>query len=197
MTWQYFLVLAATFVVDVVPFPLPPAFTVMVFLQATYDLEIWMVIAIGVAGSILGRLVLTLYIPHVSDKIFKKAKNEDVQALGNQMKKKGWKGQGFILLYSLMPLPTTPLFIAGGMSKLKPLYIIPAFVIGKVVSDTIAVLLGKYATENTASIVQGLVSWKSIAGFTLGLALVFALLFIDWRTLLVKKKVTLKFRILK
>src|SRR4051812_37917194 len=96
--WQYLLVFIGTFAVDVVPFPLPPAFTVMVFLQITYDLEIWMVIAVGVLGSILGRLVLTIYIPHVSNKIFKKAKNEDVQALGHQLKKKGWKGHAFIML---------------------------------------------------------------------------------------------------
>jgi len=35
----------------------------MVFLQITFGLNIWWVIVIGVAGSILGRYVLTLYIP--------------------------------------------------------------------------------------------------------------------------------------
>jgi membrane protein DedA with SNARE-associated domain len=196
-SWQYFLVFVGTFLVDVVPFPLPPAFTVMIFLQITYDLNIWIVLGVGVLGSILGRLVLTLYIPHLSGKIFKKTKNEDVQFLGRRMKQKGWKSHGFILIYSLMPLPTTPLFVAGGMAKLKPIYIIPAFVVGKVISDTAAVLLGKYAAENTHSITEGLVSWQSILGFSLGLALVFAILFIDWRTLLQKKKLTLKFSILK
>jgi uncharacterized membrane protein YdjX (TVP38/TMEM64 family) len=193
--WQYFLVFIGTFFVDVVPLPLPPAFTVMIFLQIMYDLNIWAVIGIGVAGSILGRLVLTIYIPHVSNKIFKKAKNEDVEFLGRKLKQKGWKSHGFIMIYSLMPLPTTPLFIAGGMAKIKPAYMIPAFVVGKVISDTAAVLLGDYATKTTGGLVQGLVSWKSIAGFTLGLALVFALLFVDWRTLLQKKKLALKFRI--
>jgi membrane protein YqaA with SNARE-associated domain len=195
MTWQYLLVFVGTLLVDIVPFPLPPAFTVMVFLQIVYKLNIWVVIAIGVAGSILGRLLLTLYIPHVSGKIFKPAKNEDVQFLGRRMKQKGWKSQGFIALYSLMPLPTTPLFLAGGMAKIKPIYIIPPFIIGKVISDMIAVLAGKYATENAGSLVEGLFSWKAITGFSLGLGLVFALLFIDWRTLLEKHKLALKFKI--
>jgi membrane protein DedA with SNARE-associated domain len=197
MAWQYFLVFAGAFIVDVVPFPLPPAFTVMIFLQIAYKLNIWLVLAAGITGSILGRLLLTIYIPHVSGKIFKEAKNDDVQFLGGRLKQKGWKSQGLILIYSLMPLPTTPLFIAGGMAKLKPIYIIPPFVVGKIASDMAAVLLGKYAAENTTSLVQGLVSWQSIVGFTLGLALVFALLFIDWRTLLTQKKLTLKFRIIK
>ena len=68
MWWQYALVFLGTLLVDIVPFPLPPAFTVMVFLQILYDLNIWAVIAIGVVGSIVGRYVLTLYIPKLSGK---------------------------------------------------------------------------------------------------------------------------------
>lgn len=197
MWWQYALVFIGALLVDVVPLPLPPAFTVMVFLQIVYDLNIWAVIGIGVAGSILGRYILTLYIPKLSGKMFKPAKNEDVQFLGEKMKQKGWKSQGLILLYSLLPLPTTPLFIAGGMAKMKPIYIIPPFIIGKLISDMVAVLLGKYATENTNGLMDGLVSWKSISGFAIGIFLIFVLLFVDWRTLLQKKKFTLKFTIMK
>ena len=197
MWWQYALVFIGALLVDVVPLPLPPAFTVMVFLQIVYDLNIWAVIGIGVAGSILGRYILTLYIPKLSGKMFKPAKNEDVQFLGEKMKQKGWKSQGLILLYSLLPLPTTPLFIAGGMAKMKPIYIIPPFIIGKLISDMVAVLLGKYAAENANGLMDGLVSWKSISGFAIGIFLIFVLLFVDWRTLLQKKKFTLKFTIMK
>lgn len=66
MWWHYLLVFVGALLVDVSPFPLPPAFTVMVLLQAIFDLEIWLVIMVGVAGSILGRYVLTLYIPKLS-----------------------------------------------------------------------------------------------------------------------------------
>ena len=197
MWWQYLLVFISAFAVDVVPFPLPPAFTLMVLLQVLFKLNIWAVIFIGVAGSILGRYLLTLYIPKLSGKIFKPSKNEDVQYLGKRLKEKGWKGQMVILVYSLLPLPTTPLFIAGGMAKMKPYYIIPAFFVGKLISDTVAVLLGKYAAENTESLIHGMVNWKSITGLVAGLLLLFALLFIDWRTLLQHKKFKLRFNIWK
>lgn len=191
------MVFIGALLVDVVPLPLPPAFTVMVFLQIVYDLNIWAVIGIGVAGSILGRYILTLYIPKLSTKMFNPAKNEDVQFLGEKMKQKGWKSQGLILLYSLLPLPTTPLFIAGGMAKMKPIYIIPPFIVGKLISDMVAVLLGKYAAENADGLMDGLVSWKSISGLAIGIFLIFVLLFVDWRTLLQKNKFTLKFTIMK
>ena len=108
------LVFFGAFLFDVVPFPFPPAFTIMVFLQIVFDLNIWMVIIVGVAISILGRYVLTLYIPIIASKIFKPAKNEDVQYLGKILKEKGWKSQLVIVSYSLLPLLTTPLFIAAG-----------------------------------------------------------------------------------
>jgi membrane protein DedA with SNARE-associated domain len=197
MWWQYLMVFLGTVAVDITPLPLPPAFTVMVFLQIKYNLPIVPVIAIGVAGSIVGRLILTLYIPRVAGRIFNQEKNDDVRFLGNKLKNEFWKGQFFILLYTLMPLPSTPLFIAGGIARMKPHYIIPAFVVGKVVSDTAAVLMGKYAAENTGDLLNGVLSWKSFAGLLLALLLIFSILFIDWRTLIQQKKLRLKFNIWK
>jgi len=197
MWWQYLLVFFGAFLFDVVPFPFPPAFTIMVFLQIMFGLNIWLVIVIGVAGSILGRYILTLYVPLLAGRIFKQTKNEDVQFLGKKMKEKVWRGQLVIIAYSLLPLPTTPLFLAAGMAKIKALYIIPAFFIGKFTSDTIAVHLGKYAAEHAKNIIEGALSWKSIASLVLGLLLLSALLFIDWRSLIQKKKFKLKFKIWK
>ena len=195
MWWQYLLVFVGAFMFDVVFFPFLPAFTIMVFLQIMFGLNIWLVIVIGVAGSILGRYILTLYIPLMATKIFKRSKNEDVQFLGRKMKEKGWRSQMVIIAYSLLPLPTTPLFLAGGMAKIKPLYIIPAFFIGKFTSDAISVHLGKYAAEHTHSLMQDALSWKSIISLAVGLLLLCALLFIDWRALIQKKKFQLKFKI--
>ena len=195
MFWIFALVFLGAFLFDVVPIPFPPAFTIMVFLQIMFDLNIWWVIVVGVAGSILGRYVLTLYIPFLAGKIFKKSKNEDVEFLGKKMKEKGWKSQLLIVSYSLLPLPTTPLFLAGGMARIKPLYIIPAFFIGKFTSDAITVHLGKYAAENVTNILESALSLKSIASLVVGLLLICAVLFIDWRTLIQQKKFTINFRV--
>ena len=197
MNTAYWYVFFACVAVDVVPLPLPPAFVVMVYLQIHYHLNVWMVISIGVAGSVLGRYILTLYIPTIAHRIFNPAKNEDVQFLGRKLKEKGWKSQLAILSYSLLPLPTTPLFIAGGMAKMKPYLIIPAFMIGKFTSDAIAVFMGKYAAENATSVMDGIVSVKSAIGLLFGILLVFAFLFIDWRSWLKEKKFRINLKIWK
>ncbi|MCW3124729.1 MAG: hypothetical protein JWO03_387 [Bacteroidetes bacterium] len=197
MRWQYILVFVGAFICDIVPFPFPPAFTVMILLQVYFKLNIWEVIGLGVAGSVLGRFLLTLYIPYLSAKVFNPRKNEDVQFLGKKLKEGTWKSQLVVLAYSLLPLPTTPLFVATGMAKLSPWYIIPAFLVGKFTSDTVAVFTGDYATKDISEIMHGIMSWKSIAGLVGGGLLLAALLFIDWRTLIQKKKFTLRFQIWK
>ncbi len=197
MWWQYVLVFLGALLFDIVPFPFLPAFTIMIFLQVVYGLNLWAVICIGVAGSILGRYLMSLYVPYISKRFFKPAKNEDIEFLGKKLKEKGWKSQLVIVAYSLLPLPTTPLFVAGGIAKIKPLYIIPAFFIGKFTSDSIALSMGKYGSENIGKIKSDLLSWQSICGLLGSLIMLFGLLFIDWRSLIQKKKLTLKFRILR
>lgn len=195
MWWHYLLVFLGALLFDIVPFPFLPAFTIMMFLQLIYDLDVWWVIIIGVVGSVMGRYILLLYAPLISNKYLNPSKNRDIQFLGEKMNENKWKGQLFILAYSLLPLPTTPLFLGAGISKLKPRYIIPAFIIGKFTSDTVALLFGKYASENIESIIDNTFSWQSIASLILSVVLLFCLFFIDWRTLIQKKKLVFNFKI--
>ena len=78
MWWQYCLVFLGALLFDIVPFPFLPAFTIMMFLQIYFHLNLWASIFIGVAGSILGRYILTLYIPYISNSYFKSDKNKDI-----------------------------------------------------------------------------------------------------------------------
>jgi membrane protein DedA with SNARE-associated domain len=113
------------------------------------------------------------------------------------MKDQGWRGQAAILAYTLLPLPTTPIFLASGMARINALYIIPTFFVGKFTSDAITVHLGKYASENAENLFQGGLTWKSVVSLILGMLLLCGILFIDWRSLIQKKKFSLNFRIWK
>lgn len=195
MIWHYVLVFVGSMAVDIFPIPLPPAFAVMMLLQIMFDLNIWVVILVGVTGSVTGRYILALYVPKISGRLFKPAKNEDVQYLGKRLKNKGWKTQAFVLAYSLMPLPTTPFFVAVGMAKIHPIHIIPTFYVGKLFMDAVVVLVALQTMGSMDSLVDGLASWKSIVGLAVGALLLLALLFFDWRTLLQRHRLKLKFNI--
>lgn len=193
--WYYVLVFIASYLVDSVPFIGPPAWTVMVLLQMKYDLNVWLVLVVGVLGSALGRYTLSLYIPWLSTRMIKPQKNEDLQYIGQKLSGNGWQIQLFVLLYTLMPLPSTPLFTAAGIARIKPLHIIPAFLVGKFTSDMFMVLTGDYVANNAKSMSDGYFNWKSVAGTLIGIVIISVFLFIDWRKLLQEKKFRLNFKI--
>jgi len=57
-----------TLLFDITAFLFSAAFTIMVFLQIVFDLNVCGVNVIGFAGSVLGRYILLLYAPLLSDK---------------------------------------------------------------------------------------------------------------------------------
>jgi membrane protein DedA with SNARE-associated domain len=197
MWWLYLVVFVASFAVDLIPIIGPPAWTVMLVLAAKYDLNLWGVLLAGVPGSALGRYVLSLYIPKLSDKLLKRQKNEDLQFLGNKLGQTRWKSWTFVFLYTLMPLPSTPLFTAAGVARIHPGEIVPPFFAGKFISDAIMVVLGITAASSLKDVLHGTFSTKGIVTAVVGLLLIAALLFVDWRVLLEDKKLRLHFKIWK
>ena len=193
----YFLVFVAAMLVDLIPLIGPPAWTAMVFFQVRYGLDIWMVLVLGVTGSAIGRYWYSRYVPWLSDRLIKREKNEDVQFIGKRLNAKGWKTQTFVVLYTLMPLPTTPLFTAAGMARFPTIYLMPAFFVGKFVSDALMVFAGDYVVHNVQDVFHGLFSWKHILAVVISALLILVFLFIDWRALLQKKKFRLSFNIWK
>jgi len=75
--------------------------------------------------------------------------------------------------------------------------IIPAFVLGKFISDSAAVLMGNQAVRTFGDLYHGLVTWKSMTGLGVGVLLLFALLAVDWRALLQRKELRLNFQVWK
>ena len=193
----YAFVFVSSLLVDLVPFIGPPAWTVMVFFQMKYGLNIWSVLVVGVIGSAIGRYLYSLYIPLLSSKFIKAQKQEDIEFIGEKLAGNGWRIKLFVLLYTLLPLPSTPLFTASGMAKIKPMQILPSFLIGKFTSDMVMVMTGDYAARNAVAISKGFLSWQSILGAVSGIAAIVFFLCIDWRLLLQRKKMRLSFKIWK
>lgn len=191
----YLLVFLLSVAVDIVPFIGPPAWTVMVFFQLKYELNIWTVLIIGVAGSAIGRYLYSNYIHLLSKRFINPQKNEDLQFIGARLANKSWRVQLFVFLYTLIPLPSTPLFTVAGCSRIKTLNLLPSFFAGKFISDSVMVFTGQYVSVNINSMVHGLLTWNVLIGTGIGLLLIFFFLFIDWRKLLVEKKITLHFNI--
>ena len=193
----YFLVFIAALLVDIIPIIGPPAWTVMVFFQLKYHMNIWAVLCLGVTGSTIGRYLYSLYVGHFTHSLVSKGKSSDLEYLGSKLSGKLWKIQLVVFVYTLLPIPTTPLFTTLGMAKMKVLKVMPAFFVGKFLSDMYMVFAGKLAANNLNGILHGLVSWKTILGTTIGIVFLLLMLFTDWRTLIEHKKLKLNFKVWK
>jgi membrane protein YqaA with SNARE-associated domain len=193
----YLLVFLGSLGVDIIPFIGPPAWMVMVFFQMKYDLNPWFVLVLGVAGSVLGRFTLGLYIPRISNHVIKQRKNRELHYLGQKLDQKRWRGWLFVLVYSLLPLSTTALFSAAGIARVSPWLILPPFTVGKFVSDAIMLFSGRKVAVSAHSVLEGAASPKSIIIAVLGLVIVFLLLVLDETALIRRKKLAFNFRIWK
>jgi membrane protein YqaA with SNARE-associated domain len=193
----YAVAFLAALAVDSIPVFAPPAWMILVFLIVKYQLNPWGVLTAGVFGSVLGRYLLSLYIPKVSRKILSARENENVAYVGKKIGKHLGSSFVFVLIYSVTPLSTTALFTAAGIARINPAYILPPFCIGKFISDAVMVFTGKYETRALVGLLHGEVSFKTGMAASLGFLLIALVLFIDWPQLLIHKKLRFHFKIWK
>src|SRR6185369_8986085 len=146
--WMYLAVFAASLAVDLLSFVGPPAWMAMVFFLTKYDLNPWLVLAAGVSGSVLGRYLLSLYIPKVSDHFVKKRKSDELKFVGTKLRQTLWRSWIFVFVYSCLPLSTTALFTAAGIGRVSPLVVLPPFTAGKLLSDALMVFGGQHVAAN-------------------------------------------------
>ena len=195
--WMYPVVFLAALGVDLIPVFAPPAWTLMVFFLVKFDLNPWMVLFAGVTGSALGRYIFSLYIPKVSGKLIKRRKDQELEFVGKKLGQSRWKTWTFVFVYTLTPLSTTALFTAAGMAKIHPVQTVPPFFIGKLLSDGVLIVMGKHLSSNAGDFLHDLCSAKGILTMVFGLVVIGGLLFIDWRTLLQRRKLKFNFKIWK
>jgi len=195
--WPYVLLFFGALATDLIPVIGPPVWTVMIFLLVKFDLNPWLVLAVGVPGSVLGRYLLSLYVPKLLGKVIKQTKSDELEYVGSRLKGSLGRTWLFVAVYSLLPISTTALFSAAGLARIKPIQILPPFFVGKFVSDAVMLFSGSYAIHNSVDVLYGTFSWKGLTTVVVGLAVLGAFLFLDWRLLLQEKKLRLNFRIWK
>jgi membrane protein YqaA with SNARE-associated domain len=193
----YLAAFAAALLVDTIPVFAPPAWIILAFMIIKWKLNPWGVIAAGSIGSVIGRYILTLYIPHVSAKIFRRSESANISFLGKKLGERFWYANIFVLLYAISPLSTTALFTAAGMAHVSPWNILPGFAIGKFFGDAWVILMARVTADEATDLLHGHVSWQTALTAVAGFLLISCVLFIDWRQLLGHKKLRFNFKIWK
>jgi len=74
----YFAAFAAALLVDTIPVFAPPAWTILAFIIVKWNPNPWAIIGAGAIGSVIGRYILTLYMPRLSARIFRRWENDNL-----------------------------------------------------------------------------------------------------------------------
>ena len=193
----YLAAFAAALLVDTIPVFAPPAWTILALMIIKWNPNPWGIIAAGALGSVIGRYLLTLYMPSVSARILRPSENDNLSFLGKKLGGRFWRANLFVMLYAISPLSTTALFTAAGLAHVNPWNILPGFAIGKFIGDAWVILTAKVTADEATSLMRGQLSWQTALTAGAGLLLISGVLVIDWRQLLGHKKFRLNFKIWK
>src|SRR6185369_14468231 len=99
--WPYVVTFLASVASDSLPIIGPPVWTILVFMQVKFDLNPWMVLFVGVPGSVLGRYALSLYSTKFLFFFIKQKTAYEMAFVGKKLDGKLWKTWPFVLIYSL------------------------------------------------------------------------------------------------
>jgi membrane protein YqaA with SNARE-associated domain len=195
--WIYLGVFLSALVADSVPIVVPSSWIVMVFLLMKFHLQFLPLLIAGVCGSTLARYLHSLYMPKLAGKFLRRAKHEELELLGRKLIKKGWHRWLFVFFYTMTPLPDTVLFTAAGMAKMNPLHTVVPFFFGRLMGCAVLIFAVVSAVGNIRQLRHGMVSSVGILTGIIGLTVLAAVLFIDWRAVLEQNRFRFRFKIWK
>ena len=183
----YFEVILVAFLVNVIPALAPPTWVVLSMYKIhNPNLDTLGIAFSGVLGTIAGRYVMYLYCRAFGTYVPRKY----VGNIGYISRFLGEKKLGLFLatfLYALSPLPSNFLFISSGISAVEVLPVLGGFAVGRLISYASLT----YASHRIFLFLDALeIRNVRLAIDVLGVVGGVSVIFIDWRKMLEKLKLS-------
>jgi hypothetical protein len=145
---------ALILLMNFVPVPMPPTWMVMVALHATVDLPLLALTIGGTAAAALGRAGFALQLRR-SNRQLPPDMRANAEALAVVANRRLHWPTLFVVLYSLLPLSSNPVFMAVGLGALPLRSSVVAFFLARSVFNTAMVLGSKTVTSSVADLFTG------------------------------------------
>ena len=173
-----------TFLINIIPFFMPPTWTLLAFFRVRFDLPLWLLAPGGALCATAGRCVLALLSRRFGARFLPAKEQANVQHLGMFLKRQRWSYAG-ILFYAFGPIPSPHLFIAAGLVGLDLRLVAAAFCTGRFVSYTTLVAGANAAADHLSPLfVQQFGSGIALVGPLTAALMVIALVKINWQSVL-------------
>ncbi len=184
MPWQYVLVAALVFALNLLPAFGPPTSAVLVSLTLSFDLASVPLIVSGAVAAASGRFVLATAARRLRPLLSDQRRASLAAAEGYLVANRARAILG-LGLFALSPVPSGQLFTAAGLMEVRLVPLTAAFFAGRIVSYTIYVTGAAAIKESLGgAVLDSLSSPLGIAIQVLAVGALVALLRVDWTRVL-------------
>jgi hypothetical protein len=181
------LAVAVVFGINLLPALGPPTWAVLVFFRFRYpEVPAPALIVAGAVAAASGRLLLALAFRGFGTKLPAK-RQESLQVLGHAIGESRTGLLASFALFAVAPLPSAQLFEAAGLARIRLGHLLAAFFLGRLVSYSIYVGGASAAQQSLSRLFsKGLFSPQAIATELVGVALLIAIVLVDWPSVIDK-----------
>jgi uncharacterized membrane protein YdjX (TVP38/TMEM64 family) len=165
----------------------PPTWAVLVFFRFRYpEIPPAALVVGGAIAASAGRLVLALAFRALGTKLPAK-RRDSLLVLGHVLGEQRGGLLASFALFAIAPIPSAQLFEAAGLAGVRLWPLLLAFLFGRLVSYASYVTVASAAHDSLRHIFdQGLLSPQAIATQLIGIAVLLAIVFIDWPSVIDK-----------
>jgi uncharacterized membrane protein YdjX (TVP38/TMEM64 family) len=182
-------VVAVVFGINLLPAFGPPTWAVLVFFRFRYpDIPAPALIVAGAVVAAAGRLLLALAFRALGTKLPRK-RQESLQVLGHAIGESRTGLLASFALFAVAPLPSAQMFEAAGLARIRLRHLLAAFFVGRLVSYSIYVVAASAAHQSLSRLfAKGFFSPQAIATELISVALLIAVVLIDWPSVIDKAR---------
>jgi membrane protein YqaA with SNARE-associated domain len=184
---EYLYLFLIVFGVNLLPAFGPPTWTLLVFSRIHWHLNPVAIVLLGGVAAMLGRYLLARGARRFRGRLSPR-RRENLAAASSALLKKRSSAIASLALFAVSPLPSAQLFVAAGLLDLSLIPLTLAFFVGRLVSYSIYVGVATVAEHQLGSVLGRLLGspW-SIAIQVVLLAMVAALPFVNWKSILERR----------
>ncbi len=193
---DYLVLFTAVYVLNTIPAFAPPTWMVLSLVGFNHPqfnpllLAMFAAVAATAGRITLARLSQTL----IRNKLLNAKTKDNIDVLKHALETRTTQTVGGFFIFSFTPLPSNYLFIAYGLTALPIKLIAIPFFIGRYVSYAAWIFLGQEAYKSldiNAGLIGGYLGGYFILSQIGFMLLVYLFTKIDWRALLIEKKIRL------
>jgi uncharacterized membrane protein YdjX (TVP38/TMEM64 family) len=183
------LAVAVVFGVNLMPAFGPPTWAVLVFFRFRYpEVPAAGLIVGGALAASAGRALLALAFRAFGTKLPQK-RQDSLQILGHALGEHRAGLLASFALFATAPLPSAQMFEAAGLARVRLRPLLGAFFLGRLVSYSLYVGAASAAHDSLSHLFdKGLFSPEAIITQLIGVALLIAIVFVNWPSVIDKAR---------